>query len=167
MAGKPKEGSGKGEKRRPGRADIYKPEFNVQATELCYLGATDEDLARFFGVTERSITNWKNKYPDFASALKKGKELADASVAKRLYQRALGFAHKEEKLFCHEGKIIRAETVKQYPPEVIACIFWLKNRRPDLWRDKPLEMNKLTEMPILEVEEIPLDDDIKAIVEPH
>lgn len=25
---------------------------------------------------------------------------------------------------------------KEVPPDVTAQIFWLKNRRPDLWRDK-------------------------------
>ena len=25
---------------------------------------------------------------------------------------------------------------ERYPPDTTAAIFWLKNRRPDLWRDK-------------------------------
>ena len=41
---------------------------------------------------------------------------------------------------------------REIPPETAAGIFWLKNRRPDKWRDKPAEvedtgtMEKLDQM---------------------
>ena len=31
------------------------------------------------------------------------------------------------------------QTVKTVIPDTTAQIFWLKNRRPDRWRDKPIE----------------------------
>jgi hypothetical protein len=139
MAGKPKSGKTQDAPKKRGRPNTYNPKYNAQVTKLCLLGATDAELARFFEVSETTIHTWKKDYPEFVEALKKGKEQADAQVSKSLYQRAIGYSHKEEKIFCQEGEIIRAETIKHYPPEVIACIFWLKNRRPDLWRDKPRE----------------------------
>jgi hypothetical protein len=41
------------------------------------------------------------------------------------------------KIFMPAGakKPIYAPYVEHIPPDVTACIFWLKNRRPDLWRD--------------------------------
>lgn len=166
MAGKPKSGKTNAVKKKRGRPDTYRPEFCKQAAELCLLGAIDVDLARFFEVTEKTINAWKETYPDFRLALKKGKEVADAIIAKSLFQRGKGYTHREEKIFCYEGQIIRAETLKHYPPETIACIFWLKNRRPDLWRDRPVENNKNAVIPALSVEEIPYDEDIADIVTP-
>lgn len=115
---------------------------------LCKLGATDKELADFFGVAVSTISKWKVDYPSFSEALKQGKELADARVASSLYNRAVGYEHKEDKIFQYEGAPIIVPTVKRYPPDTTAGIFWLKNRRPDLWRDKPKEeatedLNKL------------------------
>lgn len=63
--------------------------------------------------------------------------MADAEVADRLYQRALGYTHVEDDIRVCDGVIITTPTTRHYPPDTTACIFWLKNRRPDLWRDKP------------------------------
>jgi hypothetical protein len=52
-----------------------------------------------------------------------------------LYQRACGYTHKEEKVFCNQGEITTHVVDKHYPPETTACVFWLKNRKPDDWRD--------------------------------
>ena len=49
---------------------------------------------------------------------------------------ATGYWHPEEKVFCRNGQIIRVKTIKYYPPDTAACIFWLKNRRPNLWSDR-------------------------------
>lgn len=93
------------------RPPQYRKEFAKQAMNFCLLGATDEDLAGFFDVTDRTIRNWKRDYPEFAKAVESGKAPADAAVARSLYNKA-----------------IRGDTV--------ACIFWLKNRRQSDWREK-------------------------------
>ena len=58
----------------------YKPEYDRQALKMCLLGATDVQLADFFGVTARTIENWRNKHPSFFRSLKEGKEDADSKV---------------------------------------------------------------------------------------
>ena len=63
-----------------GRTPTHKKEFAEQAKKLCLLGATDESLADFFGVSTTSIYNWKNAHPEFVEALKEGKDIADATV---------------------------------------------------------------------------------------
>ncbi len=139
MAGKLKSKKTNADTKKNGRPDKYKPEYDKMAYNYCLLGATNEDLAKYFEVVVSTITAWINRHESFSSALKNGRANADANVSKSLYRRAIGYSHKEEKIFCSEGEIIRAKTIKHYPPEVVACIFWLKNRRPDLWRDKPKE----------------------------
>lgn len=75
-------------------------------------GATDEQIAKNIGIAKTTLYEWKKKYPDFAAALKKGKLVVDAAV---------------------EGALLKAAM----SGEAWAVCFWLKNRRPDKWRDKP------------------------------
>lgn len=118
-----------------GRPSNYKPEYSEQARKLCLLGAIDKELADFFDVSEQTINTWKKREPVFLEALKAGKEQADSEVAEKLYQRAMGYSHPEEKIFCNGGEVVRAETIKHYPPDSTAAIFWLKNRAAQQWRD--------------------------------
>ena len=99
-----------------GRPTKYKDEYAEQAYKLALLGATDKQMCEYFEVDERSFNNWKLKHFEFFQSLKKGKEIADFEVVKSLYKKA-----------CGDDKT---------PPDTIACIFWLKNRQPDKWRDK-------------------------------
>jgi hypothetical protein len=119
-----------------GRPSKYKPEYNEQAYKLCLLGATDKELASFFDTTEQTINAWKQNYPEFFESLKRGKEEADATIAQKLYHRAKGYEHPEDKIFNDNGKPLIVPTIKHYPPDTTAAIFWLKNRQSRKWRDK-------------------------------
>lgn len=118
-----------------GRPTKFKPEFVEQARALAELGATDRDAAAFFKVTESTLNLWKLTHPDFSEALKVGKETADARVEQSLYRRALGYSHDSVKIQVVEGVVKKVPFVEHYAPDTTAAIFWLKNRRPDLWRD--------------------------------
>lgn len=127
-----------------GRPSTYVPAFADQAEKLCRLGATDRDLADFFGVDEATINRWKVRYPDFCKSLKIGKEEADNRVEQSLYRRALGYSHDAVKIFNNEGTALVVPYVEHFPPDTTACIFWLKNRKPAAWRDKhDVEMGDL------------------------
>ena len=82
--------------------------------------------------------DWKNKYPKISEALKKGKEVVDIQVENALLKRALGYDYQEQRIEKSDKdgtKII--QTIRHIPADTTAQIFWLKNRRPDKWRDKP------------------------------
>lgn len=127
--------------KRPGRPSKYRPEFAEQARKLGMLGLTDKELAVFFEVSESTIYVWKNDYPEFSEALKDSKALADAEVAAKLFRRATGYEHPEDDIRTvtlpgpHAGsEVVITPTIKHYPPDTTAAIFWLKNRQPALWR---------------------------------
>jgi len=88
----------------------------------------------------KTIANWKDAEAEFLQALKSGKAPADAEVTDALFQRARGFRWTEQQAVKYrpsngteDVKVIEVE--RMVPPDTVACIFWLKNRRPDLWRD--------------------------------
>lgn len=120
-----------------GRRTQYRAEYAEWALKLAKLGATDTDLAAAFEVSEVTINNWKKAHPEFSLALKKGKAFADAEVADKLFQRAIGYSHPDTHISNFQGVIMVTPITKHYPPDPTSMIFWLKNRRPDLWRDKP------------------------------
>lgn len=99
-------------------------------------GLTDEQIAHNMGCGYSTLKTWKDKFPAIQASLKKGKEVVDFEVENALLKRALGYKEKEKKLD-KNGELVEVE--KEIPPDVTAQIFWLKNRRPDKWRDKPAQ----------------------------
>lgn len=114
----------------------YRAEYAEQARKLCRLGATDVEIGDFLGVSDKTVRNWRSRHPAFAEAVRDGKQMADAEVADKLFRRATGYSHEAVKIFNAEGSALVVPYTEHYPPDTVACIFWLKNRRPDLWRDK-------------------------------
>lgn len=125
----------------PGRDSKYRPEFAEQARKLCLLGATDQELADFFGVVVATIYNWQNKHPAFLEAIRAGKVIADAEVADSLYKRATGEFIQLEKVVKVKGadgkEKFEAVRYKSYlPGDPQAAFRWLLNRRRQDWADK-------------------------------
>lgn len=118
------------------RATLYRPEYAEQARKFCLLGATDIQLADLFEVSVGAIAKWKKAHPEFKEALKRGKDMANAEVAHSLYKRAIGYSHKELDIRVVKGEVLKTVVLKQYPPDVTACIFFLKNRDKERWKDK-------------------------------
>lgn len=101
-------------------------------------GLTDEQIANNMGVNKATLYRWKEKYCDICDSLKKGKDVVDRQVENALLRRALGYEYNEVKEKYGYGKITeRTVTKKEVVPDVTAQIFWLKNRKPEKWRDKP------------------------------
>lgn len=121
-----------------GRPSSFKPAFVGQAQKLCELGATDAELADFFGVSTVTIWRWQSAHNEFCNALKRGKEAADERVERSLYARATGYTYDAVKIFMPTGakEPVYAKYQEHVPPDTTAMIFWLKNRRSGDWRDK-------------------------------
>lgn len=100
-------------------------------------GLTDEQIAHNMGVAYSTLKNWKNDHMAILAALKKGKEVVDRQVENALLQRALGYEYEEVSEKYEYGILTERKVVKkQVAPDTTAQIFWLKNRKPEEWRDK-------------------------------
>lgn len=106
-------------------------------------GLTDEQIAHNIGINRTTLYEWCNKYPDIADALKKGKEVIDRIVENSLFKRAVGYEYdevtKERRKNPDTGEyeeVVTKRIRKHVAPDVTAQIYWLKNRKPDVWREK-------------------------------
>lgn len=117
-------------------------------------GLTDEDIAKNMGINVRTLYTWRDKYDQIFQSLKEGKEVADRVVENALYKSAQGYKVTLKKAFkVHKieydtktgrrereyDEIVTAEEEEYVPAQVTAQIFWLKNRKPEKWRDKPVD----------------------------
>jgi len=140
---------------RPSKKD----KIDFKAVErMAGLGLTDVEMSYVIGIDEVTLNRWK-KDPKFCQSLKKGKLISDQKVIQSLYKRALGYKYDEVTYEKSKGgglgvglkkgeKDIEVTSIKHVPtnktkvvtkevaPDTTACIFWLKNRRKQDWRDK-------------------------------
>jgi orotate phosphoribosyltransferase-like protein len=93
-----------------GRPSKYNKIDLKQVESLASLGLTDEEIAKVLDISRTTLHYYKKK-PKFLNTIKKGKLKADVQITKSLYEKAKS-------------------------GDTTAMIFWLKNRRPDKWRDK-------------------------------
>jgi len=128
--------SSKNGKHPGGRPTKLTPKMAAHIHVLSRRGFTDKQIAEFKEIDEKTIHNWKVS-DRFFQFLKEAKEVSDSIVQMSLYERAVGYEIPEEKVFCNaNGEVTRVATIKHYPPDVTAQIFWLKNRQRSKWRDR-------------------------------
>lgn len=103
----------------------------------CRNGLTEAQIANNLGISIQTFYTYKKDHIEFLEALKRNKEVADLEVENALFKRALGYSY-EEIEETYEGKTLVEKKVKKkkMAPDVTAQIIWLKNRKPQDWRDK-------------------------------
>lgn len=112
-------------------------------------GLTEEQIAEKVGVNVKTLWTWKKTYHPICNALKKGKEIVDRKVENALLERAIGGVHEVRKTFkvkhvyyddhgrrCEKEELVVGKDEVYIPGDTTAQIFWLKNRKPEDWRDK-------------------------------
>ena len=97
---------------------------------------TVDEICKILGISTNTFYMWKNKNPDLNKGIIASRAVADDLVEISLLQNALGVSVKETKVFCVDGEIIEHTVDKHFAPSVSAQIFWLKNRRPEEWRER-------------------------------
>lgn len=105
---------------------------------LLQAGWTEKAISEFFGMNRHTFLNWKKKNKKLRNNVARWKTPADERVEHTLYDKALGgMAVREvQRKTNAKGEVTVVETVKEIPPDTTAMIFWLKNRKPDSWKDR-------------------------------
>lgn len=104
-------------------------------------GLTDEQIAQNIGIARSTLNVWKNRFVDISDSLKRGKEIIDRQVENALLKRALGYEYEEVKMVVEKDekgneKKRQEKVIRKVVPDTTAQIFWLKNRKPEDWRDR-------------------------------
>ena len=120
-------------------------------------GMTDGQIAHNIGITKTTLYDWKKRYPDFSASLKRGKEVVDREVENALLKRAIGFEYDEITYERTEtGDLVVTKKIrKTVVPDTTAQIFWLKNRKPEDWRDKRQIDADVKALPVQIIDDIP------------
>lgn len=125
-----------------GRPTKYDAKYHVPwARGLAMRGATMQQIAEEMDVALSTIYKWRDEHAEFSDALNEGRQQTDLRVERSLYERAMGGKSKETKKVIEvvDGQQVvkRIEEVeRELAPDTTACIFWLKNRNPAMWRDR-------------------------------
>lgn len=126
-----------------GRPTKYNKSFHPKwGKALALRGFTTVQIAEEFGVATSTVSKWLVEHKEFSESLKTAKEEPDDIVERSLFERATGYRHKVQKpMSVSQGSGMGAEIeIVEYEervaPDVTAMIFWLKNRRPEKWREK-------------------------------
>jgi hypothetical protein len=127
-------------KSRFGQPIKWRNDFMRQVYYLARLGARDTDIAQFFGVDDRTVDMWKHDNVDFQEAWAEGHWIFGMKVGETLGHRAMGYDYKETEYSQHldrNGEVhdLVKVTHKHMAPDVVAIIFFLKNRFRDSWAD--------------------------------
>lgn len=132
-------------------------------------GLTDVQIAYNIGIHIGTLYEWKKKYPKFNDAIKRGKEVVDIIVENALLKSALGYSYDEvtkvriDDEASGKSEIVEVKRVtKDMAPNPTSLIFWLKNRKPEVWRDsKKVDANIEVNNPFDGIDTA----DIKALID--
>ena len=135
------------------RYQKFLEEYGLESVRrLAEDGFSAAEIARRIGIDERCFARWKRKHKDFAEAIELGKSAADFEVVRALYKKAIGYnvaLNKTYKLKKVDYDPDTGKKLREYeeiatgvdetfvPADLRAGTFWLKNRQPDRWRDRP------------------------------
>lgn len=104
-------------------------------------GLIEKQIAHNMSISISTLRRWKKQYTDIMNALKKGKTVVDYEVENALIRRCIGYRTQEvHTIYDDAGNVAKVQIIeKEVPPDTTACIYWLKNRRPEKWQTKPID----------------------------
>ncbi|MBU0959799.1 MAG: helix-turn-helix domain-containing protein [Nanoarchaeota archaeon] len=132
-----------GRPKKPIKARVEAIHFDfAKIKSFASCGIIDEQFQKTLGIGKRTWDRWKKEDPEFMTLLKNGKELADNDVVKSLFKRTMGYQYHEvtREPNLNGVLVITKQVIKEVPPDVGACAFWLKNRQRDKWKER-IEMD--------------------------
>jgi hypothetical protein len=121
---------------KKGRPSNYNPAYCTVVKKMVRLGATTIEVAAALDMPVHRVYAWRAAYQEFSDSFKIAMTTATDRVERSLFEKATGYTYPSERIFCNKnGTVTRVPIVEHVPPETAAAIFWLKNRRPEVWAD--------------------------------
>ena len=124
---------------RPSKAEAWITEDGLKmVTHWKREGLTDEEIAKKIGIAPPTLKDWKDRFPSFSEAIKKGFEesliQAEEALMSRFTVQTIT-EEKEEVWQDGDGRLKKHKTItkKQVMPDTTAIIFYLKSKGG--WRD--------------------------------
>lgn len=144
-----KEGGGMAKKPKPNRWDTHIEPRLTEIEGWVRDGLIDEQIIHNLGIAKATFYKYRDEHPELAELLKRTKAIVDIEVENALLKKALGFTEvikkpiKVKHVIYDQGRkveeterVIYADEEVYIAPDTTAQIFWLKNRKPNEWRDK-------------------------------
>lgn len=110
-------------------------------------GLGTKQIAKNLGIGESTLWEYNARYPEFAEKLAKGREVVDTIVENAFLKRITGYdADEVRREYVYETneygetvRVLKKEIVqtKHIPGDPRAAEFWMKNRMPDKYQDRP------------------------------
>lgn len=119
-----------------GRTPKFRAEMIERTYKLRLLGLTNQEIADVFDVERSTFQRWLVEVPQLRDALQRAGADADGEVAVSLNRRARGYSHPETVFHVVNGRLVKTEVIKHYPPDTNAMQLWLMNRQPDRFRPR-------------------------------
>lgn len=117
-------------------------------------GLTQTEIAANMGISLSTLRAWQKKCPALSAAIKNARACADARVENALFVKAVGYTKilrkpvKVRRWKVENGRKVGEEEVIEYaeeevhvPPDVAAIAFYLKNRLPDAWKERRIDLS--------------------------
>ena len=124
----------------------YRVEYCRMAYQAAKDGWTETQIGTLFNLSQGGVQQWRKVHPKFNKAIREGwYAFTTLKVEKALRKTCLGYEYKEvttEDIFLKgKGKdAVKIPATKQkittkcVQPNIMAIIFWLTNRTPELWQ---------------------------------
>lgn len=118
-----------------GRPSKYREDLCSMVHLLASLGVSNDAIAKALNIGRKTLYRWIGAHGEFRHSMTSGRELADGKVTMSLFERAIGYTAAVEVIFVNSetGAVTRETTLKHYPPDTPACMFWLRNRASERW----------------------------------
>jgi hypothetical protein len=94
-------------------------------------GMTEYSIAEQLGIHRHSLMKYKEEEKDLIDIFTRARTERNCLVMHKMYEKAVGYEHKDLFIAQYQGEIVEKEINKYYPPDVNAADLYLRNNSED------------------------------------
>lgn len=120
----------------PYPAPYYNSTWVGIVKNLRLAGFDEQKIAETLGIGVKAFEFLQYRHQDLRDAFLEAGAMADGMVAQALFERACGSKVEDQCVNVAGDQVVITTYEKSYPPDTASIKFWLKNRQPELWKEK-------------------------------